>query len=311
MRRDVPITEIARGLRFPEGPVALPDGSLLVVEVAGGALTRVTPRPGAEALREVVAELGGGPNGAAIGPDGRCYVCNNGGFDWWSRDGVTVPNGSAKDYRGGSIQAVDLRTGAVELLYDRCGDQRLNGPNDIAFDAHGGFWFTDHGHTHARTRDRGAIYYARADGSGIREAVFPVESPNGIALSPDGRTLYAAETYTARLWAWDIESPGHLARGPRNMLGGRGRPVYGMGGYHLFDSMAVDAAGNIHVASIPVGISAISPDGQLLEQVPMPEQFATNVCFGGPGRHTAYVTLSSTGRLVAYQSTWPGLQLPC
>ena len=297
---------IAEGLRFPEGPIAMPDGSLLVVEIAAGCLSRITPA----GTREVVAQVGGGPNGAAIGPDGRCYLCNNGGFNWWERDGVLLPKGSALDYRGGSIQAVDLKTGAVQVLYEHCGEQRLNGPNDIAFDAHGGFWFTDHGHTHARSRDRGAIYYGLPDGSSIREVVFPVESPNGIALAPDGRTLYAAESFTARIWAWDVTGPGQLARGPRTLLGGTGRLVAGLGGFQLCDSMAVDAEGNLHVATIPNGISVIAPDGRLLTQLAMPEPFATNVCFGGPGLRTAFVTLSSTGRVVAYESRWPGALLP-
>ena len=297
---------IAQGLRFPEGPIALPDGSLLVVEIAAGCLTRITPA----GAREVVAQVGGGPNGAAIGPDGRCYICNNGGFAWRERDGVLLPRGSAPDYRSGAIQAVDLRTGAVQLLYERCGAQALNGPNDIAFDAQGGFWFTDHGHTHGRSRDRGAIYYAQPDGSSIREAVFPIDSPNGIALSPDGRTLYAAETFSARIWAWDVSGPGQLVHAPRNLLGGTGRLVAGLGGFQLCDSMAVDAEGNLHVATIPHGISVISPGGRLLAQIAMPEPYATNICFGGPGLRTAYVTLSSTGRVVAFDSRWAGAPLP-
>jgi len=66
---------IAEGLRFPEGPIAMADGSVLLVEIARGTLSRVR-----DGRVEVVADLGGGPNGAAIGPDGACYVCNNGGF---------------------------------------------------------------------------------------------------------------------------------------------------------------------------------------------------------------------------------------
>jgi gluconolactonase len=297
---------IASGLRFPEGPIAMPDGSLLVVEIGAGCLSRITPA----GAREVVAQLGGGPNGAAIGPDGRCYVCNNGGFAWRERDGVLLPRGSAPDYQGGSIQAVELGTGAVQLLYERCGRQRLNGPNDLAFDAQGGFWFTDHGHTHGRIRDRGAIYYARTDGSAISEAIFPLDSPNGIALSPDRRTLYAAETFSARIWAWDIVGPGQLAARPRNLLGGTGRLVAGLGGLQLCDSMAVDAEGNLHVATIPHGISVISPAGRLLAQIPMPEPYATNICFGGAGRRSAFVTLSSTGQVVTFESRWAGAPLP-
>jgi gluconolactonase len=299
------VRELAHGLRFPEGPVAMPDGSLLVVEVAAGRLTRIT----AAGARETVADLGGGPNGAAVGPDGRCYVCNNGGFAWRDQGGVLLPAGTAEGYAGGSIQAVDLVTGQVEVLYRHCGEQRLNGPNDLVFDAHGGFWFTDPGHAHGRSRDRGAVFYALADGSAIRQVIYPVEMPNGIALSPDGATLYVAETMTGRLWAWDIEAPGVLARGQRNILGGTGRLVIGLGGFQLFDSMAVDAEGNLHLGTVPAGISVVRPDGVLLEQMRMPEAFATNLCFGGPGLRTAFVTLSSTGRVVAFESRWPGAPL--
>ena len=69
--------EITSGLQFPEGPIAMNDGSVLVVEIKRGTLTRVTP----DGTKEVVAETGGGPNGAAIGPDGMVYICNNGGLE--------------------------------------------------------------------------------------------------------------------------------------------------------------------------------------------------------------------------------------
>ena len=69
---------VTTGLEFPEGPIAMNDGSILLVEIKRGTLTRVLP----SGSKEIVAELGGGPNGAAIGPGGKCFVCNNGGFDW-------------------------------------------------------------------------------------------------------------------------------------------------------------------------------------------------------------------------------------
>src|SRR5690606_17375978 len=132
---------LADGLAFPEGPIAMEDGSVLLTEIAGGRLTRVMANGGIE----VVAELGGGPNGAAIGPDGHCYVCNNGGFSWRTDAGFSRPTGAAHNYRGGSIQRVDLSNGAVETLYTECDGVPLHGPNDIVFDGAGGFWFTDFG----------------------------------------------------------------------------------------------------------------------------------------------------------------------
>lgn len=292
------------GLRFPEGPIALPGGDVIVVEIAAGRLTRIS----ADGGKHTIAELRGGPNGAAIGPDGRCYICNNGGFRWHERDGTLLPGFPPDDYTGGWIEAVDLRSGASEVLYRECDSVSLKGPNDLIFDVQGGMWFTDHGKTHKRSRDRGAVYYATPDGSSIREAIFPLDSPNGIALSPDGGTLYVAETHTARLWAFDVVGPGQIAKS-RGRLFEIGRLVAGPGGHRLFDSIAVEANGNICVASIPDGISAFAPDGALVEVVAMDEPFATNICFGGPELSTAYITLSSTGRLAEVPWRRKGLKL--
>jgi gluconolactonase len=81
------------------------------------------------------------------------------------------------------------------------------------------------------------------------------------------------------------------------------------GGHRLFDSIAAEASGNICVTSIPDGISVYSPDGSLVEVAPMAEPFATNICFGGPGLSTAYITLSSTGRLAEAPWRRKGLAL--
>lgn len=130
------IRELASDLQFPEGPIALRDGSVLLVEIARGTLTRVRP----DGLVQVVADLGGGPNGAAIGPDGAVYVCNNGGFKWHTEaDGSVRPVGQAEDYSGGRIERVNLATGRAERIYDTVEGGALCGPNDIVFDAHGGF----------------------------------------------------------------------------------------------------------------------------------------------------------------------------
>ena len=161
-----PHKEITSGLQFPEGPIAMPDGSVILVEIARETLTRVTP----DGKQHVIAKLGGGPNGAAVGPNGTIYVCNNGGFNWIKRpDGRLFPGTQPDSYKGGSIQVVDPETGKFETLYDSCNGRRLNGPNDLVFDNVGGFWFTDLGKTREYDNDRGAVYYARADGSKIEE----------------------------------------------------------------------------------------------------------------------------------------------
>lgn len=296
---------ITDGLDFPEGPIAMADGSVLVVEIKGGRLIRVAP----DGTRTVAAELGGGPNGAAIGPDGHCYVCNNGGFNWTvEKDGLQRPTGRYDGYQGGSIQRVYLDTGAVETLYTHCGDTPIMGPNDIVFDGRGGFYFTDHGKSYGRLMDRGAIFHATIDGSMIREVVFPGITPNGVGLSPDGGTLYSTETETGRLWAWPIVEPGVVAKQPWPSPNG-GRFVGGPLGYQRFDSLAVEAGGNVCVASLVYGgISVFSPDGGLLEFHEAPDPFCTNIAFGGADMRTAFITLSGYGQLVAVD--WPRAGLP-
>jgi gluconolactonase len=283
----------------------MPDGSVVVVEIMGN-LVRVTP----DGKRHVIAELGGGPNGAAIGPDGRAYVCNNGGFAWHQADdGYRRPTGRAEDYTTGRIERVDLESGRFETLYSECDGVPLKGPNDIVFDGQGGFWFTDHGKSYGRLMDRGALYYAKADGSLIKEAAFPLFTPNGVGLSPDGRTLYVSETDTGRLWSYPIIAPGELAKGPWPSPNG-GRFVGALSGYHRFDSIAVEADGNVCVATlVSGGISVFSPSGEVLEFHEASEGYCTNICFGGPDLQTAYITLSGYGTLVAVEWPRPGLKL--
>jgi gluconolactonase len=296
---------LAEGLEFPEGPVAMTDGSVLLVEIAAGTLTRV----GADGTKTVAARTGGGPNGAAIGPDGKGYVANNGGFEWHRENGRIRPLVQARDYSGGRLERVDLATGAVEVLYRECGGQALRGPNDLVIDKAGGIYFTDLGKRRARDMDIGAVYYARPDGSAIVEVAYPMVTPNGIGLSPDEQTLYVAETEAARLWAFPIEAPGVVKKDPWPSPHG-GRIVAGMGGYQRFDSLAVQADGRIAVATlINGGITVISPDGRHVEHHPMPDPMTTNICFGGPDMKTAFITLSWTGRLVAVDWPTAGLKL--
>lgn len=307
----IEFTDVTSGLRFPEGPIAMPDGSVVLVEMFGPRITRVHP----DGTKETVAEIEGGPNGAAIGPDGALYLCNNGGcFTPVEFGGMLLPGGfDPARYTGGRIQRVDLATGRVTDLYTHCDGRPLRAPNDLVFDGHGGFWFTDHGirDRDARTSDLTGIYYALADGSHISEQVFPVEGPNGIGLSPDGGTLYWAETSHGRLHQRTVASPGVLA--PAVPLD-PSACLAGLPGYQLLDSLAVDGAGNVCVATIiNGGVTVVSPTGEVLAHIPTGDLLTTNVCFGdldGSGEYRdAYVTLSGSGRLVRGRWPWPGLRL--
>ncbi len=294
---------MATGLRFPEGPIAMADGSVLIVEIARGTLTRVD----ADGSVDVVAECGGGPNGAAIGPDGKVYICNNGGFEWHEANGLLLPGNQPAGYIGGRIQRVDIETGEVDDLYTEVNGIGLRGPNDLVFDSTGGFWFTDHGKNRPRDRDRGGLYYAKADGSEVREVVHPLQAPNGVGLSPAGDRLYVAETHEGRLYEWELSGPGEIAGyfGPEH----RGTLLADPEGGPLFDSLAVDADGNVCVATIRNGgITIVSPNGTH-RHVAFPDPLTTNICFGGADLRTAYVTLSGTGQLVRCAWDTPGLAL--
>ena len=301
------LTEIADGLRFPEGPIAMPDGSVVLVEMFGPRLTKVHP----DGTTETIAEIPGGPNGAAVGPDGAYYVCNNGGsFTPVDIGSMLIPGGFNRDgYIGGRIQRVDPHDGTVTDLYTECDGHPLRGPNDLVMDGHGGFWFTDHGirDTEARTADLTGICYAHADGSGIQEVVFPTDSPNGIGLSPDTDTLYWAETHNGRVHRRTIIAPGEvLAPAPLDLTA----VLHGLPGYQLLDSLAVDGEGWVCVATIVNGgITAISPDGSEVEFYETRDPITTNICFGGDDLRTAYVTCSSSGRLVSFPWPRPGLRL--
>ncbi len=296
---------IASGLQFPEGPVAMPDGSVIVTEVARETLSRITP----DGRVEVVANIPGGPNGAALGPGGKMYVCNNGGFTWIKERGAMRPYLQNEGYTGGSIELVDLGTGKVERLYSSCGAHQLRGPNDLVFDEHDGFWFTDLGKRRARDMDRGFVYWARADGSEIREVIGPIFTPNGVGLSPDGRTLYVAETETGRVWSWEVTAAGEVRRRPWPSPHG-GTLVAGLPGFVRLDSLAIASSGNICVAALhSCAIVEIAPDGSYVRHHPVPDIGVTNLCFGGPDLRTAFVTLAHEGRLAAMDWHEPGLRL--
>lgn len=297
---------VTASLAFAEGPVALPGGDVLVVETMGGRLSRVAP----DGAVSCVAELGGGPNGAAIGPDGCAYVCNNGGMGPSVVPGAWVPGEAAHDTPPGTIQKIDLATGTFETLYGHTPETPFWGPNDIVFDEHGGFWFTDHGRDRGEVRTKGAIYYALADGSCCRRmAQGMLDSANGIGLSSDGALLYVADTYTSHLWRFRLRAPGEIDSAASHFPNG-GEIIARAGPGQFLDSLAVDAEGNICVAS-PGGSAVLvfSPEGELLRTVGTPDFLTTNICFGGPDMRNAWITLGSTGSLAKMQWDRPGLKL--
>lgn len=305
MAQSIQFETYARGLVFTEGPLVLPGGAIGCVEVLAGRLTRIGPH----GEGQKIAELGGGPNGAAIGPDGRVYVCNNGGLTEDDinhlRQGKEPANATASL---GSIQVVDLKTGAFKTLYDACDGVRLAAPNDLVFDHQGGFYFTDYGSLRKLGPQPSKIYYAAADGSSIQLVVDGLERTNGVGLSPQDDWLYVAETAKGKLSGFPITAPGKVDRGRQTVL-------HEELGLH-FDSLAVQADGRVCVACPSADIILrAGHDGRSERISTGPGGLngpagPTNICFGGEGELTAYVTTAYVGEV--RQAKWdsPGLKLP-
>ena len=304
------LVEVASGLGFSEGPVAMKDGALLFVEIDRQTLCKLTTC----GTIEILANLPGGPNGIAIGSDGAAYICNNGGaYSFmeipWNGQKINVPNpeGPGPDYKGGSIQRVDLSSYEVTTLYTECDGEPILAPDDIVFGECGGFWFTATGIQTPKIIKKGGVYYATPDGKTIRK-VADIPSANGIGISPDGKTLFVADTLWGRLWSLDIKGPGKVGGGILPDM--PGNVVQTLPGYNWLDSLKIEADGGICVGTLLLngGITTFQPDGST-ELFNVPDLFTTNLCFAGEDMKDLYITAASTGKI--YKTRWPraGLKL--
>ena len=264
-----PLTELASGLRFPEGPVWMPDGSIVLVEIEAKLLVRIA----ADGRKSAIAEMPGGPNGAALGTDGLIYVTNNGGFAWRETAHGLFPVGQPEDYAGGRLERVDPATRQIETLYTACNGRGLRGPNDLVLDAAGDIYFTDLGKTRA-TRDRPRRRLLRqprrlADQADRRSDVdrqrlralarrqgrCTSSKPRARGCGPSISTRRARRVTTA--------SPRPTARASSHSAAA---PI------NASTAWPSTPAGNICVATlINGGISVISPDGKSLRFIPMPD----------------------------------------
>lgn len=329
---------IAPGLGYPEGPIWCSDGSVLLVEIKSQCLSRIR----GDGTREVVASIPGGPNGAAIGPDGAVHVCNDGGFDWLQLPSPPYPapllisTTQPLDYKGGKLQKVDVKSGAVTDLFTETTVPpayppspswnppfALRGPDDLVFEKDGGCWFTDWGKQRPRDRDITGVYYMSPDAKTMRQAIYPLNAPNGIALSPDGKWLYVALSFERRVLKYEVGPGGTFKPNPRT-LDGSYLVTGDFKGCSVLDSMAVDQQGNLYVATmvpegsdpwVNGGITVVSPDGDILDwiEIRLPETspvpLPSNICFGGPDLKTAYITCGGSGQLISMPSRIPGLRL--
>lgn len=343
--RESEFIEVAAGLGYPESPVPLSDGGFLVVDLKTEALVRY--RPSADGsfvadapitLSDPEGKLQSGPNGAAVGPDGHIYICNNGGKqintypqqDAEKRWQLNVTGDAAVGYAGGYIQRVNLDTGKTEVW---CGPASpatgatdaasqamplLSSPDDLIFDADGGFWFTDWGNSKGRSRETTGVYYVPRGSQTPIEKVPLRSAPNGIGISPAGDRLYVAETYNRWVVYFVLTGPGQIAPNPLTWDGSYLLTAH-LPGSGLGDSLRLDQDGNIYLATLLPhglnphsngGITVISPAGEVLEflelNVGVPEPLPSSLCFGGLDRRTAFITCGGTGRVLSCRMRIPG-----
>lgn len=270
-----------------EGPAVDADGSVYFSDIPGNRIFKMTP----DGKTTVWRADSGRTNGNYFDAQGRLVSCEG------------SENGPGRR----RIVRTDMKTGAIEVLTEKYEGKRYNSPNDVCVDGKGRIWFTDPRYSPDRSdleMDVESVYRIDPDGKVTRVLSQPeIHRPNGIAVSPDDKTLYVIDSHpkaggNRKVWAFDLSPDGK----PGNQ-----RLVYDFGKGRGGDGMRLDMKGNLWVAAgisykrsdnestdVPPGIYVITPQGKLLGKIPVAEDLLTNVAFGGPERKTLYITAGKT-----------------
>ena len=286
--------EIAAVISVTEGPTADRDGNVYFTDIASERIMKLN----SEGVLSTYRESSNAAFGLLIDPQSRLIACEGSRF---VRNGVQIQGEMPR------VTRTDLRTGEIEVLADSFEGEPLGRPNDVTIDSQGRLYFTD--------PDGRAVY--RIDEPGRIERILgadDVQWPNGIQISPDDATLYVVESNPAErgarmIRAYDLQSDGTV----RNM-----RVHYNFSPGRSADGMSIDIEGNLYAAAglhrlrgtsetldTKPGVHVISPEGELVEIIPIPEDTVTNTSFGGPDMRTLYVTAGKT--LYSVRTEIPGL----
>jgi gluconolactonase len=275
---------VCEGLNFPEGPTLDREGNLYVVDIQLAGLFRI--ENGEEPV--LVAELGGGPNGATLAPDGSIWVANCGGYDRPVREMAAGRPGNRSG--DGSIQRVDLATGEVTVIASDCDGDELGECNDLVFDAAGNCYFTN--------SRKGNVCFIGADGK-VRKIAEGLVFSNGLALTGDESRLLVAETFTGVIYRYPIEEPGVL--GPRT-----GHALMPMNPAPWpdvrdgADGLKVGAGDVLFAAGCHGGeVVLFDSRGAQIESMQFSGAWITNLCFAHGDPSTILVTDAMFGRVLS------------
>jgi len=266
---------IKDGFTGTEGPVALPDGSLIFTETHASRITRIAP----DGTTSSFLEKSNGSNGLGFNATGELI----------------------------SVQVDDTRVG---IIYPRGHERTLASsyeglpfgrPNDLVVDKRGGIYFTDSGINVAPNQPaptkvlaKPAVYRITPEGV-LKRLAADIERPNGIQFSPDEKVLYVANTLGEHVLAYDVVADGSVgARRNFAKLSGWSKSDSGIWSSGA-DGLAVDEKGRLYVAS-NAGVEVFSASGEALGVIPLPKR-PQNLAFAGVGKKSLYVV----GRGAAYR----------
>ncbi len=285
---EVPVersVEVAATIAFTEGPTVDADGNVFFTDLRSSRIMRLSTEGQVTTFREP----SNGANGLIFDSQWRLLACEGG-------DDGELPR----------VTRTDMETGEIEVVADHYEGKQLHRPNDLTIDAQGRIYFTDRPGPNPTPEQTGVHGVYRVDPNGAIDRILTepeIERPNGIVISPDDRTLYLIEASQVEggarmIRAYELSDYGTVS----NM-----RLFYNFYPGRSGDGMTIDSEGNLYVAAglhrrrgtaetldTPTGVHVISPEGERIEIIPIPEDTITNAAFGGPELKTLYVTAGKT-----------------
>jgi gluconolactonase len=273
----------ATTIAFTEGPAVDSDESVYFSDIPNNRIMKLS----AGGELSVFRADSGRTNGNLFDQQGRLVSC----------EGSEMGPGGRR-----RIVRTDLRTGQITVLTERYQGVRYNSPNDLAIDGHGRIYFTDpcYGDRSIMEMEIEGVYRIDPDDSVTRVLAQPaIQRPNGIAISPDDKTLYLVDSNpnpggNRAIWSFDLQPDGSVSNQ---------RLVYDFAPGRGGDGMRLDVQGNLWIAGgvnwarregettvNPTGIYVITPAGKLAGHIPVPEDRISNLAFGGPEKKTLYIT---------------------